>query len=65
MFDRAMREHVEMIEVRVRGLYVRSRALFAEAVVAALVDGTSSSSPPLRGTSKCRSRIGVSQCAYR
>jgi hypothetical protein len=40
MFDRAMREHVEMIEVRVRGLYVRSRALFAEAVVAALVDGT-------------------------
>jgi hypothetical protein len=40
MFDRAMREHLEMIEVRVRGLYVRSRALFAEAVVAALVDGT-------------------------
>jgi hypothetical protein len=35
-----MREHLEMIEARVRGLYVRSRALFAEAVVAALVDGT-------------------------
>jgi hypothetical protein len=40
MFDRAMREHLEMIEVRVRRLYVRPRALFAEAVVAALVDGT-------------------------
>jgi hypothetical protein len=40
MFDRAMREYLEMIEVRVRGLYGRSRALFAEAVVAALVDGT-------------------------
>jgi hypothetical protein len=40
VFERAMREHVEMIEVRVRGLYVRSRALFAEAVVATLVDGT-------------------------
>jgi hypothetical protein len=39
-FDRAMREYLEMMEVRVRGLYGRSRAMFAEAVVAALVDGT-------------------------
>jgi hypothetical protein len=35
----AMRTHVEMTKRRVRGLYVRSRALFAEAVVAALVGG--------------------------
>jgi hypothetical protein len=35
-----MRQHLEMTKVRVRGLYVRPRALFAEAVVAALVDGT-------------------------
>ena len=39
-FDRAMRAHLEMTEERVRRLYVRPRALFAEAVVAALVDGT-------------------------
>lgn len=39
-FDRAMRTHLEMTEERVRRLYVRPRALFAEAVVAALVDGT-------------------------
>jgi hypothetical protein len=35
----AMKAHVEMTKRRVRGLYVRPRALFAEAVVAALVGG--------------------------
>jgi hypothetical protein len=40
MFDRAMRAHLEMTKARVHGLYVRPRALFAEAVVAALVEGT-------------------------
>jgi hypothetical protein len=35
----AMKAHVEMAKRRVRGLYVRPRALFAEAVVAALVGG--------------------------
>jgi hypothetical protein len=35
----AMSAHVGMVERRVRGLYVRPRALFAEAVVAALTDG--------------------------
>jgi hypothetical protein len=35
----AMKTHVEMTKRRARGLYVRSRALFAEAVVAALVGG--------------------------
>jgi hypothetical protein len=39
-FDRAMHAHLEVIEERVRRLYVRPRALFAEAIVAALVDGT-------------------------
>jgi hypothetical protein len=38
-FDRAMRAHLEMTEQRVHNLYVRPRALFAEAIVAALVDG--------------------------
>jgi hypothetical protein len=35
----AMKTHVELTKRRVRGLYVRPRALFAEAVVAALVGG--------------------------
>jgi hypothetical protein len=39
-FDRAMHAHLEVIEQRIRRLYLRSRALFAEAIVAALVDGT-------------------------
>jgi hypothetical protein len=39
-FERAMRAHLEVTEERVRRLYVRPRALFAEAIVAALVDGT-------------------------
>jgi hypothetical protein len=38
-FDRAMAAHLDVVERRVRRLYVRPRALFAEAVVAALVDG--------------------------
>jgi hypothetical protein len=37
--DRAMAAHLDIVERRVRSLYVRSRALFAEAVVAALIDG--------------------------
>jgi len=40
-----MAAHLDMVERRVRGLYVRSRALFAEAVVAALIDGTVSEFP--------------------
>jgi hypothetical protein len=39
-FDRAMHAHLEVTEQRIRRLYVRPRALFAEAIVAALVDGT-------------------------
>ena len=39
-FDRAMAAHLDGVERRVRRLYVRPRALFAEAVVAALIDGT-------------------------
>jgi hypothetical protein len=39
-FDRAMAAHLDVVERRVRGLYVRPRALFAEAVVAALIDAT-------------------------
>jgi hypothetical protein len=39
-FDRAMHAHLELAEKRIRRLYVRPRALFAEAIVAALVDGT-------------------------
>jgi hypothetical protein len=39
-FDRAMHAHLEVTEERIRRLYVRPRALFAEAIVAALVDGT-------------------------
>src|SRR5262245_61460726 len=35
-----MAAHLDVIERRVRRLFVRPRALFAEAVVAALVDGT-------------------------
>lgn len=35
----AMKAHLGMMKRRVRGLYVRPRALFAEAVVAALVGG--------------------------
>lgn len=38
-FDRALTAHLEVVERRVRRLYVRPRALFAEAVVAALIDG--------------------------
>ena len=38
-FDRAMAAHLDGVERRVRRLYVRPRALFAEAVVAALIDG--------------------------
>jgi hypothetical protein len=38
--DRAMAAHLGVVERRVRRLYVRPRALFAEAVVAALIDGT-------------------------
>jgi hypothetical protein len=34
-----MRAHLEVTERRIRRLYVRPRALFAEAIVAALVDG--------------------------
>jgi hypothetical protein len=40
VYAAAMSAHVEMVERRVRGLYVRPRALFAEAVVAALTDGS-------------------------
>jgi hypothetical protein len=39
-FDRAMAAHLDLVERRVRRSYVRPRALFAEAVVAALIDGT-------------------------
>jgi hypothetical protein len=39
-FERAMRAHLEVTEERIHRLYVRPRALFAEAIVAALVDGT-------------------------
>jgi hypothetical protein len=39
-FDRAMAAHLDVLERRIRRLYVRPRALFAEAVVAALIDGT-------------------------
>jgi hypothetical protein len=39
-FDRAMHAHLKVTEERIRRLYVRPRALFAEAIVAALVDGT-------------------------
>jgi hypothetical protein len=39
-FDRAMHAHLAVTEERIRRLYVRPRALFAEAIVAALVDGT-------------------------
>ena len=35
-----MAAHLDGVERRVRRLYVRPRALFAEAVVAALIDGT-------------------------
>jgi hypothetical protein len=35
-----MAAHLDGVERRVRGLYVRPRALFAEAVVAVLIDGT-------------------------
>jgi hypothetical protein len=37
--DQAMAAHLDVVERRVRRLYVRPRALFAEAVVAALIDG--------------------------
>jgi hypothetical protein len=40
MFERAMQAHLAVTEDRIRRLYVRPRALFAEAIVAALVDGT-------------------------
>jgi hypothetical protein len=39
-FERAMRAHLDVTEERIHRLYVRPRALFAEAIVAALVDGT-------------------------
>jgi hypothetical protein len=39
-FDRALCEHLRVTEDRIHRMYVRPRALFAEAVVAALVDGT-------------------------
>jgi hypothetical protein len=39
-FERAMDAHLEVTEERIRRMYVRPRALFAEAIVAALVDGT-------------------------
>jgi hypothetical protein len=39
-FDQAMHAHLELTEERIRRLYLRPRALFAEAIVAALVDGT-------------------------
>ena len=35
-----MGAHLDVVEQRVRRLYVRPRALFAGAVVAALIDGT-------------------------
>ena len=44
-FDRAMAAHLDVVERRVRRLYVRPRALFAEAVVAALIDGAVSEFP--------------------
>ena len=40
IFDRAMAAHLDLVERRIRGLYGRPRALFAEAVVATLIDGT-------------------------
>ena len=39
-FAEAMKTHLQMTKQRVQGLYVRPRALFAESIVAALVDGT-------------------------
>jgi hypothetical protein len=39
-FDRAMLAHLAVTEERIRRLYVRPRAVFAEGIVAALVDGT-------------------------
>ena len=39
-FDRAMHAYLKVTEERIQRLYVRPRALFAEAIVAALVDGT-------------------------
>jgi hypothetical protein len=39
-FERAMRAHLSMTEERIHRLYVRPRALFAEAIVATLVEGT-------------------------
>ena len=44
-FDAAMHMQLAMSETRIRRLYVRPRALFAESIVAVLVNGTVAESP--------------------